>query len=158
MVQIRKTKKKETTLTNENLHDKILLAHGGGGRLTNALIENHIIPKFGNQKLSQLTDAAELKLHSDTICFTTDSFVVKPLFFHGGDIGKLAICGTVNDLAVAGSKPVALSLSLIIEEGLPFEQFEKIIASTAETASAAGISIVTGDTKVVENGAADGIF
>ena len=101
---------------------KILLAHGGGGRLTSALIDKHIIPRFGNDKLCQLTDAAEITLDSNVVCFTTDSFVVKPLFFSGGDIGKLAICGTVNDLAVAGAKPVALSLSLIIEEGLELER------------------------------------
>lgn len=137
---------------------KILLAHGGGGRLTSALIDKHIVPRFGNDKLCQLTDAAEINLDSNTICFTTDSFVVKPLFFSGGDIGKLAICGTVNDLAVAGAKPVALSLSLIIEEGLEFDVFEKILQSAADTAKAAGVEIVTGDTKVVETGAADGIF
>jgi len=142
----------------ENQPDKILLAHGGGGRLTSSLIENHIVPRFGNDKLCQLTDAAEINLDSKTICFTTDSFVVKPLFFNGGDIGKLAICGTVNDIAVAGAKPVALSLSLIIEEGLDFETFEKILSSAAKTAADAGIEIVTGDTKVVEAGAADGIF
>ena len=137
---------------------KILLAHGGGGRLTSALIDKHIVPRFGNDKLCQLTDAAELTLDSNVVCFTTDSFVVKPLFFSGGDIGKLAICGTVNDLAVAGAKPVALSLSLIIEEGLRFDKFEKILQSAADTVKAAGIEVVTGDTKVVESGAADGIF
>lgn len=161
MVQIRQTKK-EKNLTDQTTQTsrpkKILLAHGGGGRLTSALIEKHIVPRFANDKLAQLTDAAEITLDSKTVCFTTDSFVVKPLFFAGGDIGKLAICGTVNDLAVAGSTPVALSLSLIIEEGLDFDIFEKILQSVADTAKAAGIEIVTGDTKVVESGAADGIF
>ena len=137
---------------------KILLAHGGGGRLTSSLIENSILPKFGNETLCRLTDSAGIELDSTSICFTTDSFVVKPLVFSGGDIGKLAICGTVNDLAVAGAHPVALSLSLIIEEGMDFELFEQILTSAAKTASDAGIPIVTGDTKVVETGAADGIF
>ena len=137
---------------------KILLAHGGGGRLTTSLIENSILPKFGNETLCQLTDSAGLELESTSICFTTDSFVVQPLVFSGGDIGKLAICGTVNDLAVAGAKPVALSLSLIIEEGMDFELFEQILSSAAKTAAEANVPIVTGDTKVVETGAADGIF
>ena len=142
----------------QNQTKKILLAHGGGGRLTAALIENSILPKFGNETLNQLTDAAQLELDSGSISFTTDSFVVKPLIFSGGDIGKLAICGTVNDLAVAAAEPKALSLSLIIEEGLPFDRFEQILQSAALTAKAAGVPIVTGDTKVVESGAADGIF
>ncbi|MHC4707376.1 MAG: AIR synthase related protein, partial [Planctomycetota bacterium] len=89
--------------------DRILLAHGGGGRLSDELIRQHILPSFGNDILAELADAAKLNLASNSICFTTDSYVVKPLFFNGGDIGKLAVCGTVNDLAVAGSKPVALA-------------------------------------------------
>ncbi len=137
---------------------KILLAHGGGGRLTNKLIADTIVPKFQNDILSQLTDAASLELSSRSICFTTDSFVVKPLFFNGGDIGKLAVCGTINDLAVAGGKPVALSLSLIIAEGLALDTLDKILSSAAETAAEAGVPIVTGDTKVVETDAADEIF
>ena len=103
-------------------------------------------------------DAAELKIGADTLCFTTDSFVVKPLVFNGGDIGKLAVCGTVNDLAVAGAKPAALSLSLIIEEGFDISLLETLLDSAAATAHRAGVPIVTGDTKVVEKGAADGIF
>ena len=137
---------------------KILLAHGGGGRLTDELIRNYFLPAFKNDALVQLGDSASLNLPSSSICFTTDSYVVKPLFFNGGDIGKLAVCGTVNDLAVSGARPFALSLGLIIEEGLEFETLEKIIKSITETALAAGVSIVTGDTKVVEKGAADQIY
>jgi hydrogenase expression/formation protein HypE len=138
--------------------ERILLAHGGGGRLTEALIRHNIAPKLSNAALDELTDAARLDLTTTRICFTTDSYVVKPIFFRGGDIGKLAVCGTINDLAVSGSRPVALSLGLIIEEGLEIEVLEKILDSIAETAKAAGVSIVTGDTKVVDAGSADQIF
>jgi len=138
--------------------NKILLAHGGGGRLTANLISNNILPKFSNEILAQLADAASLELDTPAVCFTTDSYVVKPLFFNGGDIGKLAVCGTINDLAVAGAKPVALSLSMIIEEGFELGVLDKILASAAEAADGAEVSIVAGDTKVVETGAADGIF
>lgn len=144
-------------MTDEQ-NKKILLAHGGGGRLTAKLIDDMIVPRFNNSTLARLTDSALLELDSTSLCFTTDSFVVKPLFFNGGDIGKLAICGTVNDLAVAGAKPVALSLSLIIEEGLELETLGKILDSAAKTAADANIPIVAGDTKVVETGAADKIF
>lgn len=137
---------------------KILLAHGGGGRLTDELIRKYFLPAFKNDALVRLGDSASLNLPSSSICFTTDSYVVKPLFFNGGDIGKLAVCGTVNDLAVSGARPLALSLGLIIEEGLEFETLEKIIKSIAATAFAAKVSIVTGDTKVVEKGAADQIY
>jgi hydrogenase expression/formation protein HypE len=138
--------------------DKILLAHGGGGQLSDELIRNHILPKFKNDALSELADSAKLNLASDSICFTTDSYVVKPLFFNGGDIGKLAVCGTMNDLAVAGSVPVALSLSLIIEEGFEFKLLGKILTSISEAARENNVNIVTGDTKTVEAGAADKIF
>ncbi|HUS73435.1 MAG TPA: hydrogenase expression/formation protein HypE [Sedimentisphaerales bacterium] len=139
-------------------NDRILLAHGGGGQLTDELIRHHILPSFKNDTLAELGDSAELNLASNSVYFTTDSYVVKPLFFNGGDIGKLAVCGTVNDLAVAGSKPVALALSLIIEEGFEFESFEKILASISEAARQNKVDIVTGDTKTVEAGAADKIF
>ncbi len=139
-------------------HDRILLAHGGGGQLTDELIRHHILPNFRNDTLAELADSARLNLSSKSVYFTTDSYVVKPLFFNGGDIGKLAVCGTVNDLAVAGSKPVALSLSLIIEEGFDFESFDKILASISETARQNNVNIVTGDSKTVETGAADKIF
>jgi hydrogenase expression/formation protein HypE len=108
--------------------------------------------------LSKLGDSAQLDLVSSSICFTTDSYVVKPLFFNGGDIGKLAVCGTVNDLGVAGARPVALTLALIIEEGLELQILERILESIGQTAKQAGVSVVAGDTKTVERGSADGIF
>ncbi|MGA1979256.1 MAG: hydrogenase expression/formation protein HypE [Sedimentisphaerales bacterium] len=138
--------------------DKILLAHGGGGQLSDELIRHYILPRFRNDALAELADSAKLNLASGSVCFTTDSYVVKPLFFNGGDIGKLAVCGTINDLAVAGAVPVALSLSLIIEEGFEFELLEKILASVSEAARQNDVNIVTGDIKTVEAGAADKIF
>lgn len=139
-------------------NDRILLAHGGGGQLMNDLIRHHILPRLKNDALAGLGDSATLNLASSSLCFTTDSYVVKPLFFNGGDIGKLAVCGTVNDLAVAGSKPVALALSLIIEDGFEFEFLDKILTSIGEAARRSNVDIVTGDTKTVEAGAADKIF
>ena len=142
----------------EAKNDRILLAHGGGGQLTDDLIHHHILPNLNNETLSELGDSAKLNVASKSLCFTTDSYVVKPLFFNGGDIGKLAVCGTVNDLAVAGSRPVALSLSLIIEDGFEFKLLDRILASIGETARQNNVNIVTGDTKTVETSAADGIF
>jgi hydrogenase expression/formation protein HypE len=142
--------------TNEP--QRILLAHGGGGQLTNQLIRRIILPQFDNPVLSELGDSARLDLPSASICFTTDSYVVKPLFFNGGDIGKLAVCGTINDLAVSGARPLALTLSLIIEEGLELSVLERILQSVGSTARQNGVSIVTGDTKTVERGSADGLF
>jgi len=138
--------------------DRVLLAHGGGGQLTYEFIRQHILPRFKNDVLARLGDSAELNLDSNSMCFTADSYVVKPLFFNGGDIGKLAVCGTVNDLAVAGSRPVALALSLIIEEGFEFELLEKILDSVGRSAKENDVDIVTGDTKTVEVGAAEKIF
>ena len=138
--------------------DRILLAHGGGGQLSDQLIRQHLLPRFRNNTLSELDDAAKLNLDSKSVCFTTDSYVVKPLFFNGGDIGKLAVCGTINDLAVSGAKPAALALSLIIEEGFAFELLDKILDSIAAAAAQNNVPIVTGDTKTVEAGAADQIF
>ena len=143
---------------NENKHDRILLAHGGGGQLSYELLRRHILPRFKNNTLAKMGDSAELNLDSSSICFTADSYVVKPLFFNGGDIGKLAVCGTVNDLAVAGSRPVALALSLIIEEGFEFELLDKILAGISKAAEENNVDIVTGDTKTVEAGAAEKIF
>ncbi|MGB7581812.1 MAG: hydrogenase expression/formation protein HypE [Sedimentisphaerales bacterium] len=143
---------------SQNVHDKILLAHGGGGQLSDQFIRKHILPRFANNTLAELTDSAKLNLDSKSICFTTDSYVVKPLFFPGGDIGKLAVCGTINDLAVSGARPVAISLALIIEEGLAFDVLDKILDSIAATAAQNNVAIVTGDTKTVETGAADQIF
>lgn len=136
----------------------IMLAHGGGGRLMEELIKRTITPRFGGGKSVQLTDSALLEVPAGSLCFTTDSFVIKPLFFSGGDIGKLAVCGTVNDLAVSGASPLALSLSLILEEGLAIETLEAVLDSIGRTAESAGVKIVTGDTKVVERGAADQMF
>jgi len=126
--------------------------------LTDDLIRHHILPKLKNDTLAELGDSAKLNVASKSLCFTTDSYVVKPLFFNGGDIGKLAVCGTVNDLAVAGSKPVALALSLIIEEGFEFELLDKILSSVSQAAKQNNVDIVTGDIKTVEAGAADKIF
>ena len=126
--------------------------------MSDELIRHTIQPILKEDCLAELTDSANLNLDSNLVCFTTDSYVVKPLFFNGGDIGKLAVCGTINDLAVAGSKPIALSLSLIIEEGFEFELLEKILASISQTAHENNVNIVTGDTKTVESGAADKIF
>jgi len=137
--------------------NRILLAHGGGGRLMEQLIRQTILPRLGDQG-GQLKDSAELDLDSSRICFTTDSYVVKPLFFNGGDIGKLAVCGTINDLAVAGSKPIAIALSLIIETGFEIALLEKILDSASRAARQDGVSIVTGDTKTVEAGAAEGLY
>jgi len=139
-------------------NDRILLAHGGGGQLSDELIRHYILPRFKNDILAELADSAKLNLASGSLCFTTDSYVVKPLFFNGGDIGKLAVCGTINDLAVAGSKPAALALSLIIEEGFEFELLDKILASVSQAASQNDVDIVTGDIKTVEAGAVDKIF
>jgi hydrogenase expression/formation protein HypE len=138
--------------------DKILLAHGGGGILTRRLIEELIVPRFCNDLLNPLNDSAVFNLNGHKLAFTTDSFVVKPIFFQGGDIGKLAVCGTVNDLAMAGAKPLYLSCGFILEEGFPMEDFQTVLDSMRQTAKDAGVSIATGDTKVVERSAAEGIF
>ncbi len=137
-------------------NERILLAHGGGGILMKELVER-IVGKLGGAK-APLQDSATLPIDAGRIAFTTDSFVVSPLFFPGGDIGRLAVCGTVNDLAVSGARPLWLSLSFIVEEGLTFETFDRVLDSVALAAREAGVSVVTGDTKVVERGKADGIF
>jgi hydrogenase expression/formation protein HypE len=136
----------------------ILLGHGSGGKLSNELIENIFIKHFSNQILAQQGDSALLDIPSNLISFTTDSFVVDPLFFKGGNIGKLAIAGTVNDLAVSGAKPLYLSVGFIIEEGLNIEVLESVVETMAEEAKKAGVSIVTGDTKVVDRGKCDKLF
>ncbi len=138
---------------------KILLSHGGGGKAMASLIKELIAKKFSNKILNELTDSAILSSTGDNrLCFTTDSYVVNPLFFPGGDIGKLAVNGTVNDLSVMGAKPLYLSCSFIIEEGFDWETLDKVTASMAEAARKAGIKIVTGDTKVVGRGSADQLF
>lgn len=137
--------------------EQIILAHGSGGRLSHQLIQDVFQKHLTNPWLDQMNDATILPGEGQ-IAMTTDSFVVSPLFFKGGNIGKLAVCGTVNDLAVSGAMPKYLTLGLIIEEGFSIEKLEIIIASVAETARAAGVDIVAGDTKVVERGSADQLF
>lgn len=135
----------------------ITLDYGSGGAKTAQLIEELLLPAFQNPLLAPLGDGAVLDL-SGPLVFSTDSFVVDPIFFPGGDIGKLAVCGTVNDLAMCGGVPRYLSLSFLIEEGFPVESLRRIVTSVAETARSCGVAIVTGDTKVVERGRGDGIY
>jgi len=141
---------------------KILLAHGSGGRLSHELVGKEFVPPWANPILDQLNDSAVFSLSRDgsgpRLAFTTDSYVVKPLFFKGGDIGRLAVCGTVNDLAMVGAEPLYLSASFVIEEGLALSTVRAVVRSMREAAAEAGVHIVTGDTKVVEGGAADGLF
>lgn len=149
------------TITGEEgdpLSAKILLGHGSGGMMTRKLIEGMIVKAFGNPSLHQLTDAAVLQLPARRIAFTTDSFVVSPPVFPGGDIGKLAIYGTVNDLAMVGAKPLYLSSALILEEGLEIALLQKVVDSMTTAMERVGVQIVTGDTKVVEKGKGDHIF
>jgi hydrogenase expression/formation protein HypE len=138
--------------------EKILLAHGSGGKLSHDLIKNVFLPRFLNPFLEPLDDSAKIINRDGSIAFTTDSYVVNPLFFPGGDIGKLAVFGTVNDLSMIGATPSYLSLALIIEEGFPIELLKKIISSIQEASEQAKVNIVTGDTKVVEHKAADQLF
>jgi hydrogenase expression/formation protein HypE len=130
--------------------DHIMLAHGGGGQLTAELIREVILPAVGGQDPGALTDAAAVRVPGGRAVFTTDSYVVQPLEFPGGDIGKLAVCGTINDLAVSGARPLALSLALVLEEGLEVAVLRRVLASAGEAAKAAGVTIVTGDTKVIQ--------
>lgn len=143
--------------TQGNNMKEILLTHGSGGKLTHSLIKG-FLKILGNEYLNELDDSAIFNIGNNKIAFTTDSYVVKPIFFPGGDIGRLAVCGTVNDLAVCGARPLFLSSSMIIEEGFPERKLDRILRSMSKTAEEAGVKIVTGDTKVVEKGACDGIF
>jgi hydrogenase expression/formation protein HypE len=141
----------------------VTLAHGGGGKAMKDLIDDVFVAAFDNAALAPLEDQARFdlasfRMHGDRLAFTTDSFVVDPLIFPGGDIGKLAVCGTVNDLAVGGARPLYLSCAVIIEEGVAIELLRQIARSMAEAARAAGVAIVTGDTKVVHKGACDKLF
>lgn len=136
----------------------ITLSHGSGGKATNKLIENIFYKYFNNDLLNQKNDSTVLPEINGRLSFSTDSFVVNPIFFEGGDIGKLAICGTVNDIAMSGAKPLYISVGFIIEEGLPLNDLEKIVKSMSDTAKEANIKIVTGDTKVVEKGSVDKIY
>jgi hydrogenase expression/formation protein HypE len=143
---------------------QVLLGHGSGGLLTAELIQRVFVPGFGNDVLAQLEDQATVSLAGNNghkgsrIAFTTDSFVVRPLFFPGGDIGRLAVHGTVNDLAVGGARPLFLSAAFILEEGLPLADLERIVASMRSACDEAGVALVTGDTKVVDRGKGDGVF
>lgn len=138
--------------------DKIMLGHGSGGRLMHELISGLFLKHFSNSILQQQTDSAILNIGTSEIAFTTDSFVIDPLFFPGGNIGKLAVCGTVNDLAVSGAEPLYISVSFILEEGFPLNELEVIVESLAAEAKKAGVLIVTGDTKVVNKGKCDKVF
>ena len=138
--------------------EKIVLGHGSGGLLSAQLLRDIFLPLFSNPVLDRMDDQAILTIGGSRIAFTTDSFVVKPLFFPGGDIGSLAVHGTVNDLAMGGARPLFLSAAFILEEGFPTGDLRRIAASMAGAAAAAGVHIVTGDTKVVEKGKGDGLF
>jgi hydrogenase expression/formation protein HypE len=138
--------------------DHVQLAHGGGGRRMHELLEGLLLPSFDNEALLERHDGATLKIGETKLAFTTDSYVVRPLFFPGGDIGTLAIYGTVNDLAMCGARPLYLSSALILEEGLPMETLRRVVESMRVSAADAGVQLVTGDTKVVDKGKGDGIF
>jgi hydrogenase expression/formation protein HypE len=138
--------------------DRILLGHGSGGKLMHEMLDKFILKELDNEILRQKNDSAILTLGKRKIAFTTDSYVVDPIIFPGGDIGRLAVCGTVNDLAVCGAKPLYISVAAIIEEGLDMGTLKRVIASIKTTAKEAGVKVVTGDTKVVEKGSCDKIF
>ena len=136
----------------------VTLAHGAGGKSMQDLIDDVFLSEFGSYNLADMNDSARIEASPDALAFTTDSFVIDPIFFPGGDIGKLAVYGTVNDLAVSGAQPIALSFSIIVEEGFAISDLRQIARSAKVAADEAGVSIVTGDTKVVNRGCADGIF
>lgn len=137
---------------------KILLAHGAGGELSRELLDELIVPKLANPTLDKLEDSAVLDISAGRIAYTTDTYVVKPLVFPGGDIGKLAVCGTINDLAAMGARPLWISLGFVIEEGLALETLSQVLDAVASASKGAGVAVVTGDTKVVEKGACDKLF
>lgn len=139
------------------MEDKILLAHGSGGKLSHELVEKNFVPLFKNPLLDKLDDSAVFELEG-RLAFTTDSYVVSPIFFPGGDIGRLAVCGTINDLAMSGAIPLYLSISLIIEEGFPLADLQRVMTSIQRTAEEAKVKVITGDTKVVNRGSADKLF
>ena len=134
--------------------DIITMAHGAGGRLSQRLVEEHFLPRLANAALRELGDSAIV----GELALTTDSYTVDPRFFPGGDIGRLAICGTVNDLAMAGAEPIGLTAGFVLEEGLPLEDLDRIVGSMAAASQQAGVEVVAGDTKVVARGACDGVF
>jgi len=139
-------------------YKEIVLAHGSGGKLSGELIQKIVLPQFRNDLLEPLHDGAIFSIGNERLAFSTDSYVVSPIFFPGGDIGKLAVHGTVNDLAMCGARPLHLSVGFILEEGLPMDDFWRVVKSMREAADAAGVNLVTGDTKVVDRGKADKIF
>jgi hydrogenase expression/formation protein HypE len=139
-------------------HKRILLGHGSGGKLTADLVRGLFLPAFKNEYLARLDDQAIFQLNGTRIAFTTDAFVVTPLFFPGGDIGKLAINGTVNDLAMSGARPLYIAAAFILEEGLELDELSRIVDSMRQAAIEAGVQLVTGDTKVVDRGKGDKIF
>jgi len=139
-------------------YKEIVLAHGSGGKLSQRLMQEVVLPQFRNALLAPLHDGALFSVGDARLAFSTDSYVISPIFFPGGDIGKLAVHGTVNDLSMCGAKPLHLSVGFILEEGLPMEDFRRIVASMREAADEAGVTLVTGDTKVVDRGKADKIF
>jgi hydrogenase expression/formation protein HypE len=136
----------------------ILLAHGAGGKLSHDIVTELFLPFLDNELLSTLDDSAVIPIERSRLAFTTDSYVVKPLFFPGGDIGRLSICGTVNDLAMVGARPLGISASFILEEGFPVEALNRVLSSIKNAAMEARVMVVAGDTKVVEHGAAEGLF
>jgi hydrogenase expression/formation protein HypE len=141
------------------LRDEVVtLAHGAGGKATRALVESLFVEELSNPLLEQLGDSALFDLNGSRLAFTTDTYVVKPIVFPGGDIGELAVNGTVNDLAVAGARPLVLSAGFVIEEGFEVAELRRLAASMASAAKAAGVTVATGDTKVVERGKADGLY
>lgn len=138
--------------------DEILLGHGSGGTLSAELVRDIFLPAFSNPVLDRLDDQAVVTVPGPRLAVTTDSFVVKPLFFRGGDIGSLAVHGTINDLAMGGATPLYLTVAFILEEGLPIETLRRVAQSLAAAAKAAGVRVIAGDTKVVEKGSGDGLF
>jgi hydrogenase expression/formation protein HypE len=138
--------------------DTVVLGHGSGGTLSRDLLRRLFLPELGGAAPRALDDSAVLALGGQRLALTTDSHVVSPLFFPGGDIGRLAVCGTVNDLAMVGAQPIALTCGFVIEEGLPFELLQRVVASMREAADEAGVFFAAGDTKVVQKGGADGLF
>jgi len=141
----------------QNMSNTVLLAHGSGGKLSHELVEENFLPSLTNPMLDKLDDSATFQINGH-LAFTTDSYVVNPIFFPGGDIGKLAVCGTVNDLSMSGAKPLYLSLSIIVEEGFSLSELDCVIRSIKTATEEAGVKIITGDTKVVNQGQADKLF
>lgn len=141
-----------------SLPERVQLGHGSGGKMSAAMLRDRFLPHFANDILAQLGDAAVVEIGGQSVAVSTDTFVVQPLEFPGGNIGSLAVHGTVNDLAMMGARPTWLSAGFVLEEGLPFDVLDRIVRAMAEAARAAGVLLITGDTKVVERGKADGVF